>query len=131
LEVLRARAQKEDVEDFLSTIESVIPIIDRMVANVKYMEKHDINTLLIRLHNSLEAYEETVVNLAKTGRLMRFLTSNRLRKNLERLNTDLHVDIGYFVEIILKVQTKQEEKRKDTERHTNPSTSTNCKPIYN
>ena len=115
LEILRQRGHKEgliifnlvliyqDVEDLVSTIESVIPIINRMLVQLKNFEKHEINACLVRLHNSLEAYEEAVVKLDRTGKLMRFLTSSRLRKKIDNLNSDLHKDIEYFVEIIIKV----------------------------
>jgi hypothetical protein len=92
-----------DVEDLVSTIESVIPIINRMTVQLKNFEKHEINSCLVRLHNSLEAYEEAVVKLDRTGKLMRFLTSSRLRKKIDNLNLDLHKDIEYFVEVIIKV----------------------------
>ena len=34
---------------------------------------------------------------------MRFLSSNRLRKKLEKLNLELHIDMDYFVNAIIKV----------------------------
>ncbi len=71
---------------------------------------------------SLTCAKEMVNKLDKTGKLMRFLTSNRLRKNLEKVNLDLHKgkehhsmtcpDIEVFVEAILKVESRADDANK-------------------
>ncbi len=79
LDILKARSQKEDVEDFVATIESVIPIINRILTQINNIEKPDLNIILQKLSKDLDEYEHFVVQLEKTGKLKRFLTSNRLR----------------------------------------------------
>jgi hypothetical protein len=46
LEILKERSAKEDVEDYISTIESLIPILNRILTQVHNMEKMEINTII-------------------------------------------------------------------------------------
>jgi len=39
LEILQSRAQKDDIEDFVSTVESVVPILNRILTQIKNIEK--------------------------------------------------------------------------------------------
>lgn len=110
LEILKSRSLKEDVEDFVGTIESVIPIINRVLMQLQNMERGQLNTILGKLQRSLDDYESTVVKLEGNGRLKRFLTNSRLRKKLEKLNSQLHNDIEFFVEVIIQVEAQSAEK---------------------
>lgn len=94
-------------------MESVIPIINRILNQLHNIEKGDLATILIKLHNCLEAYEENVVKMDSTGTLKRFLTNNRLRKKLEKLNSELHKEIEFFVEIIIQVEVKAAEREQN------------------
>jgi len=58
-----------------------------------------------------------LLNLKKTGSLKRFLTNNRLRKNLENLNSTLHKYIEYFVELIIQVEVKNSERQFENEKN--------------
>lgn len=115
LDVLKARAQKEDVEDYMTTIESVIPILNRMLTQVHNMEKKDLATIILKLQDTLDDYERYLLELEKSGKLKRFLTNNRLRKKLDKLNSRLHKDIEFFVEIIIQVEVLQSEKQSEKE----------------
>lgn len=84
-------------------------LLSRFLQNVNFIEKNALVDILRKLHSSLTKYEESVVSLQKSGSLKRFLTNNRLRNQLEKLNTELHGHIESFVEIALQAEVKSEE----------------------
>jgi len=118
LEILKERSAKEDVEDYISTMESLIPILNRVLTQVHNMEKTEINTIISKLRGTLQDYETTILELENSGKLKRILTSNRLRKKLDKLNSTLHKDIELFVELIIQVEVKAAEKEPEQKRET-------------
>ena len=138
LEILKSRSQKEEVEDFVSTIESAIPIINRILTVVSKVEKKDVLEILVKLNNSLEEYENVVVKLEKTGKLKRFLTNNRLRKKLEKINSSFHKDFEFFVDIAVqfevtiseKEQKEEEERKKRTLLQHPRSNTSGVLPLF-
>ncbi len=116
VEILKGLRQREDVEDFISTIESVIPIINRVLTQIGNVDKEDLTVITSKLSTALMEYEDCVTKLDKTGKLKRFLTNNRLRKKLETVNAELTKDIETFVEIIVQVEVKASEKASEEEK---------------
>eukprot|EP01114_Cavostelium_apophysatum_P018121 TRINITY_DN5537_c0_g1_i2.p1 TRINITY_DN5537_c0_g1~~TRINITY_DN5537_c0_g1_i2.p1 ORF type:complete len:1350 (-),score=354.65 TRINITY_DN5537_c0_g1_i2:24-4073(-) len=114
LGILNDRAQKEDVEDFVSTIETVQRIIDRIVSHITNADRKEVAVMLSKLQNSLEEYEAVVVKVEKTGKLKRFLTNNRLRKKLETINSVLHKDCEFFIELAIQVEVMAKEREQES-----------------
>jgi hypothetical protein len=80
---------KDDVVEFTSTVDAVVLTINEVVF---LKQKRDIDVpfnLLTKLQAALDNYDQSLEKLLTSGRLKRFLTSNRLRKEVEKWNTRL------------------------------------------
>ena len=68
------------------------------------------------LAKSLEDFESQVQKMEKVGKLKKMFTNNQPRKKLEKINSELHKDIEFFVEIIIQVEVKAADKQQDEDK---------------
>jgi hypothetical protein len=110
------QSQKEDVDDFISTIESVLPIINRILTQINKVGKPELELISSKLQSILDEYEEKVTKLEKTGKIRRLLSSNRVRKKLENINSELASSIEQFVGIIIQIEAQAYEREQEEEK---------------
>jgi hypothetical protein len=89
-------AQGEDVSEFLATIEKIQLIISAIIRDSVDLPFK----LLLSLLGALDEYEDLLEKLSQTGKLMRFFSSSRLRRNLEFQNSTVHQQINEVDQLI-------------------------------
>lgn len=110
-------SKKEDVTEFTTTIQLIQVTINNLLKNGK-RSTFDL-VLLKDLQGSLEDYETLLSQMnSQPGGLVRFFTSNRLRRKVEIVNSQLHSKLEKFRESI------KETERSDSPRLENNSQST-------
>jgi len=106
--------QGEDVTEFTA-------IIERLEQLLKFLSRRDLITSLVEtvsfltlknLQKSLDEYEHLLSELTQTGRLQRFFSSSRLRRNIEFQNNALHRNLT-AVEEIIKVAVQEATKAEE------------------
>eukprot|EP01116_Phalansterium_solitarium_P021800 TRINITY_DN6942_c0_g1_i1.p1 TRINITY_DN6942_c0_g1~~TRINITY_DN6942_c0_g1_i1.p1 ORF type:complete len:946 (+),score=293.55 TRINITY_DN6942_c0_g1_i1:174-3011(+) len=93
------KAAGEDVIEFTATIDRVKAVVDKL-------KKPDINVnfgVLRPLQATLDDYEAYLDKLTRTGSLMRFFTSSRLRRDIEVANTSLHKELNTLEDNVRQV----------------------------
>lgn len=98
MNILNEFSKKEDVTEFITTIQMVQITINGLLKNKKDFKFE----LLKDLQNSLKDYETELVQLSGTGKLLRMLTSSRLRRKIEQSNSAVHAKLERFRESIKK-----------------------------
>lgn len=93
-----SKMKAEDVTEFITTVQLVQITINGLIKTSKPFKFE----LLKDLQNSLKDYENLLVQLKGTGSLVRFMTSNRLRRKIEQANSNLHAKLEKFRESIQK-----------------------------
>lgn len=93
-----SKTKAEDVTEFITTVQLVQITINGLIKTPKPFKFE----LLKDLQNSLKDYETLLVQLKGTGSLVRFVTSNRLRRKIEQANSNLHAKLEKFRESIQK-----------------------------
>lgn len=76
----------EDITEFSATVERVREVIQDLVTNPRLVSFLRLRTL----QSALDEYEQLLEKLSGSGRLLRFFTSSRLRRDLEFHNSALH-----------------------------------------
>lgn len=82
LDILRARSTKEDVEDLINTIESLLPLLNRILTQLTNFDKNGLDFLLEKLQ-IIDEYEATVSEMENSGKLKRLLTNSRFNIRLK------------------------------------------------
>eukprot|EP00027_Filamoeba_sp_ATCC50430_P017426 CAMPEP_0168575158 /NCGR_PEP_ID=MMETSP0413-20121227/19500_1 /TAXON_ID=136452 /ORGANISM="Filamoeba nolandi, Strain NC-AS-23-1" /LENGTH=857 /DNA_ID=CAMNT_0008608619 /DNA_START=494 /DNA_END=3067 /DNA_ORIENTATION=+ len=94
----------EDVKEFTTVIDRVAEIVKLMIDNPKLKVLEFLQ--LKEMQKALDEYESLLEDLMKTGRLVRFFTSSRLRRNLEFQNNNLHTKLN-GVEDIIRIRIQE------------------------
>jgi len=92
MNILSEISKKEDVTEFITTIQLVQITINGLLKSKKEFKFE----LLKDLQNSLKDYETLLVQLNGTGKLLRILTSSRLRRKIEHANSEIHKKLEIF-----------------------------------
>jgi len=92
MNILSEITKKEDVTEFITTIQLVQITINGLLKSKKEFKFE----LLKDLQNSLKDYETLLVQLNGTGKLLRILTSSRLRRKIEYANSLIHKKLEQF-----------------------------------
>lgn len=96
-----------EVMEFQTTIQMVQVVVNRLlVSGGKKQILIDV-PLLDKIYTILGQYEELLEQYIASGRLRRLLNSNRMRRKLEKINSDLHVHLKEFVETLKEMNAKQ------------------------
>jgi hypothetical protein len=85
-----------EVMEFQTTIQMVQVVVNRLL-NGKKQITIDVGQLN-QIHKILDQYQQLLEQYVSTGRLRRLLGSNRMRRKLEKVNSELHVALKQFVE---------------------------------
>ena len=101
LEILNGKKASIDVLDFINTIKFVINVLEDYL-KAKDKDRPQLHDDGARIEQLLNNYEDLLVQLVNTGRFLRFFTSNRVRKNLDQINSQLHKEVSL---IFLGLQT--------------------------
>lgn len=105
LTILIGKKGTADVTEFSNTIKFVNSVLDDYLKS-KDKERPKIEDEGVKVEQLMKTYDDMLVQLVNTGRFLRFFTSNRVRKNLDQINTQLHKEVS---QIFLGLQ---ENKRK-------------------
>eukprot|EP01087_Luapelamoeba_hula_P024516 TRINITY_DN9358_c0_g1_i1.p1 TRINITY_DN9358_c0_g1~~TRINITY_DN9358_c0_g1_i1.p1 ORF type:complete len:557 (+),score=92.16 TRINITY_DN9358_c0_g1_i1:184-1854(+) len=118
-----AQQNAEDVTEFQTTVQMVQVVINRLLTGQKQINLDMM--LLNKVFNTLGEYESTLEQYVSTGRLRRMLTSNRLRRRLEKINSDLHIQLKLFVDSLKKLNKPTDESAPKTKskRHSSKEVS--------
>eukprot|EP01119_Soliformovum_irregulare_P004920 TRINITY_DN1612_c0_g1_i3.p1 TRINITY_DN1612_c0_g1~~TRINITY_DN1612_c0_g1_i3.p1 ORF type:complete len:1090 (-),score=261.69 TRINITY_DN1612_c0_g1_i3:218-3487(-) len=108
LHILNTKKGTADVTEFTNTIKFVCSVLEDFLA-AKDKERPKIADEGARIEELLKIYEELLTQLANTQRFLRFFTSNRVRKNLDQINSQLHKEIS---EIFVKMQATRRQSSK-------------------
>jgi hypothetical protein len=100
--ILNEIGKREDVTEFITTMQRVQITINQLIKNQRQYK----GELLDDLQKSLKEYETLIVQLKETGKLLRFVTSNRLRRKIEQLNSVIHTKLELFRQSIKADPTK-------------------------
>ncbi len=92
-----------EVMEFQTTIQMVQVVVNRLL-NGKKQIIIDV-PLLDKIYTVLGEYQDMLEEYIASGRLRRLLNSNRMRRKLEKLNSDLHVHLKSFVEVLKEMNT--------------------------
>eukprot|EP01116_Phalansterium_solitarium_P004322 TRINITY_DN15306_c0_g1_i1.p1 TRINITY_DN15306_c0_g1~~TRINITY_DN15306_c0_g1_i1.p1 ORF type:complete len:516 (+),score=160.26 TRINITY_DN15306_c0_g1_i1:67-1614(+) len=90
--ILSEITKREDVTEFVTTVQLVQININSLLKSKRGFSFE----LLKELKTALENYETLLLQLQRSGKLARFLTSNRLRKRIEDANSVLHARLEAF-----------------------------------
>jgi hypothetical protein len=113
-------SKKEDVTEFTTTIQLIQVTINNLLKNSKN-SSFDL-VLLKELQGSLEDYETLLSQMnSQPGGLVRFFTSNRLRRKVEIVNSQLHSKLEKFRESIKETERSDSPNR--LEHNISPATS--------
>lgn len=93
----------DEVTEFQTTVQMVQVVINRLL-NGKKQIVIDI-PLLDRINVILGEYLGILEQFVQSGRLKRLLNSNRIRRRLEKINSDLHTQLKQFVEKLKELNT--------------------------
>jgi hypothetical protein len=89
LNILNGKKGSVDITEFANTIKFVTSVFEDYVKS-KDKERPTVPDEGVQIEKLLKEYEELLTQLVNTGRFLRFFTSNRVRKKLDQLNTQLH-----------------------------------------
>ena len=92
LNILTEISKKEDVTEFITTIQLVQITINGLLKSKREFKFESLKDL----QNALKEYETLLGQLNGTGKLLRFLTNSRLRRKLEQENSDVHNKLNIF-----------------------------------
>lgn len=68
LEVLRnIHRQKEDVGELIFTMETLEPILDRILKHFQLIKKQELVTIISKLNDALSEFEELALKMEKSG----------------------------------------------------------------
>ena len=93
----------DELTEFQTTVQMVQVVINRLL-NGKKQIVIDI-PLLDRINVILGEYLGILEQFVQSGRLKRLLNSNRIRRRLEKINSDLHTQLKQFVEKLKELNT--------------------------
>ena len=93
----------DEMTEFQTTVQMVQVVINRLL-NGKKQIVIDI-PLLDRINVILGEYLGILEQFVQSGRLKRLLNSNRIRRRLEKINSDLHTQLKQFVEKLKELNT--------------------------
>lgn len=103
-----AEQNAEEITEFQTTVQMVQVVVNRLLSGKRQVVL-DV-AILDRIYVILGEYEDILEQYVQTGRLRRLLGSNRLRRRLEKINSDLHVQLKLFVDSLKKLNTPQDPK---------------------
>ena len=89
LNILNGKKGSVDITQFANTIKFVNGVFEDYVKS-KDKERPVVPDEGVQAEKLLREYEELLIQLSSTGRFLRVFTSNRVRKKLDQLNTQLH-----------------------------------------
>ncbi len=116
--ILNEISKKEDVTEFITTIQLIQVTINGLLKSKKEFSFE----LLKDLQNSLKDYETLLAQLnSQPGGLLRFITSNRLRRKIEIANATLHSKLEKFRESI------KDKEEQDTPKSNNKGETSTVK----
>eukprot|EP01114_Cavostelium_apophysatum_P017825 TRINITY_DN5379_c0_g1_i6.p1 TRINITY_DN5379_c0_g1~~TRINITY_DN5379_c0_g1_i6.p1 ORF type:complete len:1028 (-),score=216.85 TRINITY_DN5379_c0_g1_i6:67-3150(-) len=111
-QILNSKKSSADVVEFSNTVKFAITIIDEFTKS-KSKERPQIADEGLKIERLIRDYEDLLVQLVNTQRFLRFFTSNRVRKNLDQINSQLHKEIA---QVFLGMQEKRKGARKLTKK---------------
>lgn len=117
LGVLNSKKGSVDVTEFAATMLFVNCVLDDY-GKVKDKERPTVSGDGIQIENLLKQYDDLLTQLVNTQRFLRFFTSNRVRKNLDYINAQLHREaqqIYLGMQAIRKAKGKTPKKPLRTE----------------
>lgn len=112
LNILNGKKGSVDVTEFANTIKFVNSVFEDYIKS-KDKDRPQIHDDGARIEQLLKEYEDLLVQLVNTGRFLRFFTSNRVRKNLDNINSQLHKEVS---QIYLELQGSKRKTIKGTKK---------------
>ncbi len=114
LTILNGKKGSVDVTEFINTIKFVNSVIDDFTKS-KSKERPAVPDEGVKIEQLLKEYDELLVQLNSSGRFLRFFTSNRVRKRLDQINSQLHKETS---QIFLGLQSnKKVGNKKGTKKN--------------
>lgn len=111
MKILNEISRREDVTEFITTIQLVQITINGLIKSKKEFKFE----LLKDLQNSLKDYETLLVQLNGAGKLLRMLTSSRLRRKIEYANSEIHSKLQQFRQ---SIKDNPEDTAQDDDKNT-------------
>jgi len=125
LRILNEKKGSVDVTEFSSSIKFIMSVIDDILKAKKKERPLVTEERIRKIESLMKEYEDLLVQLANTQRFLRFFTSNRVRKRLDQINTQLHREISQLflaMQALKRTSTKNSSQKKSdspqTEKHT-------------
>lgn len=113
LNTLNGKKGSVDITEFANTLKFVNSVLEDYVKS-KDKERPIVTDDGSRIESLLKDYDDLIVQLANTQRFLRFFTSNRVRKKLDQINTQLHKEAS---EVYLGLQeNRKKQSRKSTKK---------------
>eukprot|EP01117_Protostelium_nocturnum_P011598 TRINITY_DN4211_c0_g1_i1.p1 TRINITY_DN4211_c0_g1~~TRINITY_DN4211_c0_g1_i1.p1 ORF type:complete len:1097 (-),score=260.76 TRINITY_DN4211_c0_g1_i1:80-3370(-) len=108
LQILESKKSTVDVGEFTTTIKFLISVLSEYL-DTKGSYRPQCNAESKHLEAIMIEYSEFLEELIQIGRFLRFFTSNRVRKRLDHINTQIYKDA---TEIYLELQQKAKSAKK-------------------
>jgi hypothetical protein len=105
MNILNDIQKKEDITEFVTTLQVIfyfliyfdkIKLVQITINGLLKSQKEFKFEALKDLQDSLKDYETLLVQLNGTGKLLRFVTSSRLRRKIEEANSAVHKKLEVF-----------------------------------
>jgi hypothetical protein len=110
--ILATKKNTADVTEFHNTIKFVNSVLDDYLKS-KEKERPAIPDEGLKIELLMKGYEDLLNQLVSTGRFLRFFTSNRVRKNLDNINSQLHKEIS---QLFLSLQANRRNSKKGSKK---------------
>src|SRR5690606_10093779 len=110
--ILVQKNKNADVTEFSNTIKFVNSVLEDFMKS-KEKERPQVPDDGVRIEQLMKAYEDLLNQLISTRLFIRFFTSNRVRKSLDQINSQLHKEVS---QIFLGLQANRRNSKKGTKK---------------
>eukprot|EP01118_Nematostelium_gracile_P014373 TRINITY_DN5580_c0_g2_i1.p1 TRINITY_DN5580_c0_g2~~TRINITY_DN5580_c0_g2_i1.p1 ORF type:complete len:186 (-),score=41.88 TRINITY_DN5580_c0_g2_i1:15-542(-) len=117
--IYNTKTTTADVTEFLQTMKFANSVFEDYI-NAKSKYRPKISDEGARLEQLVKTYEDLLVHIVSTGRFLRYFTSNRVRKNLDNINSQLFKEVTQISNALKenKIKNSKKSKKKKPESTT-------------